>query len=127
MAHSHGGVGGGLLDGAGYPMTDAPTPTERIDALEKSYKLWGVLGPHDPDFLLPYARLGAWTIERSREDWGDIDGGELQDRAVELGILVEVTVTEPCDPDFCQCAEFDDFPQTCLRYAAAAEKVNADE
>jgi hypothetical protein len=39
MAHSHGGVGGGLLDGAGYPMTDAhasPTPTERIDEIGRT-------------------------------------------------------------------------------------------
>jgi hypothetical protein len=52
------------------------------------------------------------------EDRGDIDGGWLQDKAVECGVLVEVEATERCvDPEIgnCACAEYGDFPMTCYR------------
>jgi hypothetical protein len=45
---------------------------------------------------------------------GDVDGGFLQDAALACGLLTPVTATEPCGEN-CQCAEFDDFPQTCYR------------
>lgn len=44
----------------------------------------------------------------------DIDGGDFQDLAIKHGILRGVEVTEPCSP-VCNCAEWDDFPQTCYR------------
>ncbi len=72
-------------------------------------------GADEVERLRAAARLGAWALKESRESWSDLDGGALQDKAVELGVMVEVTVTEPCDPEFCQCAEYGDFPQTCIR------------
>ena len=59
-------------------------------------------------------------LEAHREHGGnDLDGGFLQDAAEECGVLKEVQVSEPCDPNGCYCAEYygDDFPNTCLRYA----------
>ena len=46
----------------------------------------------------------------------DFDGGDLQDAAVEFGLLETVEVHESCG-DNCLCAEFG-FPQTCYRKAA---------
>lgn len=50
-------------------------------------------------------------------DRGDWDGGEIQEVAVKHGVLREVTVTEPCSPEGCVCAEVDAFPLTCYRLA----------
>jgi hypothetical protein len=63
------------------------------------------------------AALGAWTLEEMRGDHigADLDGGAFQDKAEALGILEYVDVTEPCG-EVCNCAEYDDFPQKCLRY-----------
>ncbi len=61
-----------------------------------------------------FAELGRWVLSEHREYLGDVDGGTIQDKAIELGLLVEVEVTEPCGDD-CYCAEWDDFPQKCLR------------
>mgnify|MGYP001572092811 CR=1 FL=1 len=51
-----------------------------------------------------------------RHDVGDVDGGAIQDWGLELGLLVKVQVTEPCGEE-CSCAEWDDFPQECIRLA----------
>lgn len=73
------------------------------------------------------AAFGAAVLEESRDDLCDLDGGWLQEKAVELGVLVEVPVTEACDESTCRCAEYG-FPTTCYRYApevcAAMEKAN---
>jgi len=56
-----------------------------------------------------------WALAGYRGDeLGDIDGGDLQDKAEALGLLVGVTVTEPCG-EGCNCMGWDDFPQTCYR------------
>ncbi len=60
--------------------------------------------------------LGRWTLLQQRETFGDIDSGSVQDKAKELGLLIEVPVTEPCGED-CTCAEYGEFPQVCLRLA----------
>lgn len=62
------------------------------------------------------AALGLWTLQQQRDELGDIDGGAIQDEAERLGLLVRVQVTEPCG-ERCHCAEYDDFPQECLRLA----------
>lgn len=42
---------------------------------------------------------------------------EIQDLAVEHGLLKGVEATEPCAPDgACWCEGYDDFPQTCYRW-----------
>jgi hypothetical protein len=61
--------------------------------------------------LIDFAR---WVIMEHRQDCADIDGGSIQDKLVEFGLLAEVTVTEPCGEN-CACVEYGDFPQTCLR------------
>lgn len=48
---------------------------------------------------------------------GDWDGADLQDLGVKTGVLKEVPVTEPCCADECHCAEYDNLPGTCYRFA----------
>lgn len=60
-------------------------------------------------------KLGKFIVKMlSNLPDGDVDGGDLQDTAVECGLLVPTNVTEPCG-EICYCAEYDDFPQTCYR------------
>lgn len=61
--------------------------------------------------LIVFAR---WAIEEHREYCVDVDGASIQDKLNELGLLVEVPVTESCG-EGCTCVEYGDFPQTCLR------------
>jgi len=77
------------------------------------------------DELAILRRLAAFAraiLEESREELADLDGGWLQDKAEELGLLVRVEVSEPCG-DGCSC---EDFPQDCLRYSPAVQAaINA--
>jgi hypothetical protein len=57
--------------------------------------------------------FGLWCIEEMRGGF-DVDGGSAQDKAEELCLLIRVTATEACGEN-CRCAEYDDFPQECLR------------
>lgn len=62
--------------------------------------------------LIDFAR---WVIAEHRSELGDVDGSSIQDKLVELGLLHEVTVTEPCGEN-CLCAEYcGEFPNQCLR------------
>lgn len=47
-------------------------------------------------------------------DYHEPDGGDIQELGERYGLLVPHTVTEPCG-EYCSCAEWDDFPQTCYR------------
>jgi hypothetical protein len=70
------------------------------------------------DAAVADARLsafGAWAAEQFRDELGDVDGGSAQDAMERLGVLVPVTVTEPCG-DECRCAEYGDWPMQCYRY-----------
>lgn len=96
--------------------------------MAKAYQsLSALLAERDSEIerLRPFARYGAKVIEAHRDEIGDIDGGSLQEMAIECGLLHEVEVTEPCDPESCRCAEWDDFPQKCLRYTEAAKAALA--
>jgi len=68
--------------------------------------------------LVQLAELGRWCLLRHREDGcGDLDGGDLQEKAEDLGLLVRVVMEEPCG-EFCHCAEYvDEWPVHCLRLA----------
>ncbi len=58
--------------------------------------------------------------QRVMESWpeGGIDGGDLQDIAVECGLLAPVTVSEWCG-EGCRCVEYGvDFPFECFRKTA---------
>lgn len=74
--------------------------------------------PADPNWI-EFAR-------HIMEDWPeygiDMDGGELQELAVQCGLLYPVTMEKPCsDVDgACNCADYgSDFPTTCYRRIAA--------
>lgn len=86
-------------------MTDSPTAETNLD---------------------PLAIFGRMVLEQSRESFGDVDGGWIQDTAIKCGLLAEVEVTEACG-DNCQCAEWDGFPQKCLRLTDAAKAVTVTE
>lgn len=61
-----------------------------------------------------YAEYGRRVLEAHRDEIGDIDGGWLQDVAIECGLLHEVDVSEPCG-EVCNCLEYGEFPGKCLR------------
>lgn len=48
----------------------------------------------------------------AREHMTDVCGGDIQEWAVEYGLLKEVEVTEPCG-EGCECASIAEFPLTC--------------
>lgn len=60
----------------------------------------------------PLRKFALWAIDESSEAMS-FDGADVQDKAVELGLLVEVQASEPCG-ESCSCAEFG-FPVTCYR------------
>ena len=72
------------------------------------------------------AQLGRWCLTESLgNDCSDIDGGSLQEKAIELGLLAYVTVTEPCGED-CACMDYyasDEWPHECLRETSAAMRA----
>lgn len=47
-------------------------------------------------------------------DAGSLDGGDIQDLALEHGVLKEVDILEPCS-EFCACAEVTEGPYKCYR------------
>jgi len=62
-----------------------------------------------------WEEFGRWCLKQLRDDIGtDLDGGAAQDKALELGLIEYVHVTEPCG-EHCMCVEYGDFPQECLR------------
>lgn len=76
-------------------------------------------------------RLMAAVIYQSRDPTvgpGDVDGGWLQDKAEEIGVLIPVPVTEACS-EGCPCSDYG-FPTTCYRLEAmvraAMDEATAD-
>jgi|CXWL01.1.fsa_nt_gi hypothetical protein len=71
------------------------------------------------------AEFGRWCLDRMRSPApGDIDGGEAQEEAERLGLLVRVTCTEPCGEQ-CTCAEYHgEGPWECLRPAIADDDLD---
>lgn len=69
--------------------------------------------------LIEFAR---WVIREHRSELGDLDGASIQDELIDLKLLVDVPVTEPCGEQ-CRCGEyFGEFPTTCLRLAEGVMK-----
>ncbi len=66
--------------------------------------------------LVPLARLGAWVLAEMRENASDIDGGDVQDKAEEFGVVSPEPAQKPCCEN-CLCAEFD--ADTCYRNTKA--------
>lgn len=50
-------------------------------------------------------------------DGCDVDGGDVQDWAVEAGLLIPTEVNDACG-EYCSCAEWG-FPTTCYKYCEA--------
>lgn len=76
--------------------------------------------------LRKLADYGRRVLEAHRELNGDLDGGYLQDTAVECGLLAFVEVAEPCGEN-CNCAEYyDEFPAQCLRETEVAKLPHGD-
>lgn len=71
--------------------------------------------------LTALERFALAVLDDARESYGDLDGAWVHEKAVELGIFTPETVTAPCDPDNCPCAEVADFPQECYRYSAEVQ------
>jgi len=69
--------------------------------------------------MTPFEKFAIAVLEESRDELADLEGGWLQDKAEEFGLLVRVPVTEPCGND-CRC---EDFPQDCLRYSPSVKKL----
>jgi hypothetical protein len=62
--------------------------------------------------LIAFAR---WAIAAHREECGDLDGSDIQEKLINLGLLIEVRVNEPCG-EYCKCAEYyAEFPAAYLR------------
>ena len=105
-------------------------PKERQEAfdalkeeLDDALAELAALRAHDGAAL---AQLGRWCLTESRgNDCSDIDGGSLQEKAIELGLLAYVTVTEPCG-EGCACMDYyagDEWPHECLRETSAAMRA----
>ena len=100
-------------------------PWTSVKAVHKAVVRWAetLFSPpaHPPEAgvtaLIEFAR---WAISESSFQGCDLDGGGIQDKATELGLLKEVQITEPCSEGGCACADAGaDFPTTCYRFAAA--------
>jgi hypothetical protein len=82
--------------------------------------------------LLPLARLGMAALDASGNGY-DVDGYEIQEKAVECGVLAPTPMPGSCDDgeradgSLCACDEFTehDKPRTCIRYTEATRRVAA--
>ena len=79
--------------------------------------------PEHFDGLLRFAGE-ALTDVRLREI-GDWDGATIQDAMLSCGLIEPREMTAACDPDVCRCAEYGDFPQTCLRITPLGQRAIA--
>lgn len=74
--------------------------------------------------LTGWKLFGANVLDCARDGMGDVCGGDIQDWAVEAGLLIEHQVTESCGEN-CACAEYGDFPHKCYRYSTEASAAIA--
>lgn len=78
--------------------------------------------------LAPLARLALFVLDEARvHGVGDVDGGQLQDEAERLGVLVKVKMAEFC-AETCNCAEYFDsaeLPVECLRLSEGVKQARA--
>lgn len=64
------------------------------------------------DALVLFAQ---WVIAAHREECTDVDGGAIQGKLQELGLLVITIEQDPCGDD-CRCAAYDvEWPHECVR------------
>lgn len=60
------------------------------------------------------------VLGTSRDTMSDVYGGDVQDWALDCGLLEERSVIEPCG-EGCRCAEVADFPLKCCFYTPLGE------
>ena len=66
------------------------------------------------------SKLRAFVRRVIRASWdGDVEEGDVQEWAVDAGLLVPTTMAAPCGEN-CQCEELDPggFPTTCYRFSS---------
>ncbi len=77
--------------------------------------------------LMALAKLGLWVLNtRDDGDCADLDGQDIQLKAIKLGLIAEVDAMEPCG-DGCRClAELGlpEFPTPCLRLTDKAKVLD---
>lgn len=84
-----------------------------VDRLEESL----VNQQQEIEDLWPLAKLGRWCLSASREEFADVDCFEIEELAIELGLLKMHPVTESCG-EGCRC---EDFPTMCYRETDLAQ------
>lgn len=67
--------------------------------------------PATPDGLISFALA---CLAASRAGSG-LDGADIQELALEHGLIESYQATEPCDPEGCPCSEVGGFPIECYR------------
>lgn len=104
-------LGSMMLNPVEAQRATAETIAVAIESLAPST---GVLVPRG------VVQFAADCFSEHRDELGDIDGGWLQDKLVECGLLHKVTATEACG-ECCRCADYGEFPQECMRDTDAAK------
>jgi|GEM_PF-5343863 hypothetical protein len=87
----------------------------------KAYQDREAQDPSTHEFRRAYRALvsfARWAITSSSFAGSDLCGGQVQEVAHKLGLLEEISVSEPCG-ESCGCAEVGDWPATCYRFAPA--------
>lgn len=70
------------------------------------------------------SRFAKWVVDEYRLH-SVVDGGCVQEKAAELGVIVAVEMDGPCGAG-CTCAEVDDFPLKCYRDSPLLELLVPD-
>ena len=70
--------------------------------------------------LLALAKLGKWVLDMRSEHDCDTHELDIEGKALELGLFVEVMATESCG-EGCYCNSWSTFPQQCLRLTDKAK------
>lgn len=116
-----GGIGYIPRGASGGPGIEYPPRGKRGDAGVAGSSAALVKTPDEVNPLLALAQLGKWTLDmRGESNCADLCGGDIQDKATQLGLLCAVTVTESCG-DGCNCADYGDWPLQCYRMTDKAK------
>ena len=98
------------------PSCGAPIKVVSNTYIHEYVNHYEYVAPALPEDVRALKTFAEWALTEGPRYGCDLDGGDVQDRALMLGLLVEVEVAEPCG-ESCNCAEWDDFPQSCMRLA----------
>lgn len=97
-----------LCEAAGL-LIEEPVAVDAVQAVPEAQG--------EADARRKLAAFGAAMLRAHRNDGypGDVDGGTLQDLALQFGVTETWQATEACSPENCVCAELGDFPTECHR------------